>query len=69
LKYISLTVGIHKCIRNGYIETVTWIAHRPCLMMSEIISWITNDLFTKETSVLSFPSCREQGRRESTLKE
>jgi len=38
---MSYTVGMHKYIRNGYIETVTWIAHRPCLMMSDIISWIT----------------------------
>jgi len=64
---MSLTVGMHKCIRNGYIETVTWIAHRPCLMMSDIISWITKVFFMKETSVLRFPTWQEQGRREGDL--
>jgi len=44
---MSLAVCNHKIIRKGYIETVTWIAHRLCLMLSDINCWITKVLFMK----------------------
>jgi len=38
---MSVVVCIHKCIRNGYIESVNFIVHSRCLLLSEIISLIT----------------------------
>jgi len=51
---MSVAVCIHKYITNGYIQSVTRTVHRLCLMLSEIISWITKVLLMKETSILPF---------------
>jgi hypothetical protein len=61
---MAVAVCVHKYIRNGYIEAVTCIVHRLCLMLLDINKWITNVLFMKEKSMLPFSTWREQGRRE-----
>ena len=61
---MSVAVCIHKCIRNGYIDTVT------CTCSQAVFYSVRNNhldhkfLFMKQTSKLPFAIWREQGRGE-----
>ena len=60
---MSVAVCIHKCIRNGYIETVTCILQRLCLLLSGISRWIIKFIYERDVNI-AFSTWRKQGRRE-----
>jgi hypothetical protein len=67
---MSVAVGIDKCIREGYVDTVA------CNVIPAVFVAVRNNqlnhkrfYFMKDTSIMPFPTWREQGRRESTLTE
>ena len=61
---MSVAVCTLKCIRNGYIDTLT------CTCTQVVFDAVRNNLlnhkvlFVKETSILPFPAWREQGKRD-----
>ena len=64
---MSVAVYIHKTIRKGHLETVTCTCTRTVFDAVRKINLDHKSLFMKGTSKLTFPTWREQGRRECTL--
>jgi hypothetical protein len=66
---MSVAVCKHKCIGNRYIHTVTCTGTQAVFVAVRYKVLDNKILIIKETSILPFPTWREQGRRVRILME